>query len=86
VPRSTQIALVRHGIPALLLVVGFAILILEGGDQGVEGWALFTGAALSIWVIGLIVRIGISGDEERSREDEARRYFDEHGRWPDKTR
>jgi hypothetical protein len=74
---------VRHGIPALLMVVAFAILFIEGGDTGWEGWALFTGAALSVWVIGFIVRFGNRGERERDAEDEARRYFDEHGHWPD---
>jgi hypothetical protein len=26
--------------------------------------------------------MGVQGDKERDREEEARRYFDEHGRWP----
>jgi hypothetical protein len=27
--------------------------------------------------------IGASGDADRDREEEARRYFDEHGEWPE---
>jgi hypothetical protein len=27
--------------------------------------------------------MGVSGDADRDREQEARDYFDEHGRWPD---
>jgi hypothetical protein len=26
--------------------------------------------------------MGISGDSDRDAEDEARAYFDRHGRWP----
>jgi hypothetical protein len=26
---------------------------------------------------------GVQGDKERDREEEARRHFDEHRRWPD---
>ncbi|MEA2182892.1 MAG: hypothetical protein QOF69_2077, partial [Solirubrobacteraceae bacterium] len=27
--------------------------------------------------------VGVSGDAERDREEQARTYFDDHGRWPD---
>jgi len=30
--------------------------------------------------------MGVSGDAERDREEEARAYFDRHGRWPDEAR
>jgi hypothetical protein len=31
----------------------------------------------------VLYRIGVAGDRDRDREEEARRFFDEHGRWPD---
>ncbi len=34
-------------------------------------------------LINLLFRLGVSGDREREREEEARRYLDEHGVWPD---
>lgn len=46
-------------------------------------WALFTGAGLSVLLLNVLFRIGVQGDVERDREDEARSYFAEHGRWPD---
>ena len=46
-------------------------------------WAGFTGAGLAILLIGALVRIGTEGHRERDREEEARAYFSEHGRWPD---
>jgi hypothetical protein len=82
---NAWVPLIRHGIPAVLLLVGFVLLFVPGGDTGFEGWALFTGAALSVWVIGAIIRIGNKGEEERAAEDDARRYFDEHGHWPDQA-
>ena len=75
---------VRHGIPVALLVAGLVVLLVESdGGVAVSIWAMFTGAALAIWLIGALLRIGFSGDRDRDREDEARRYFDEHGHWPD---
>jgi hypothetical protein len=31
----------------------------------------------------VLYRIGVTGDVEREREDEARARFEEHGEWPD---
>jgi hypothetical protein len=31
----------------------------------------------------VLYRIGVQGDRDRDREEDARRFFDEHGRWPD---
>jgi hypothetical protein len=41
------------------------------------------GGGLSVLLINFLFRLGVSGDEERRREEEARQYFDEHGVWPD---
>ena len=40
-------------------------------------------AATAVLLLNVLYRIGVQGDRERDREEEARRYFDEHGRWPD---
>jgi hypothetical protein len=41
------------------------------------------GGGLSVLMINFLFRLGVSGDREREAEERARRYFDEHGRWPD---
>jgi hypothetical protein len=41
------------------------------------------GAGLAVMLLNLLHRMSVSGDQERAREEEARRYFDEHGVWPD---
>ena len=43
---------------------------------------MFISAATAVLLLSLLFRIGVEGDKERDREDAARRYFDEHGRWP----
>jgi hypothetical protein len=30
-------------------------------------------------------RLGVSGDRERETEEEARRYLEKHGHWPDEA-
>ena len=50
---------------------------------GVEGGARLVGAGLSVWLLNVLFRIGVSGDRERDDEDAARDFFDAHGYWPD---
>lgn len=76
---------VRYVIPAALAVAGVAILA-SGGDAGLEGGAMFIGAGMSVLLLNVLYRMGASGDRDREDEDEARRYFDAHGRWPDEER
>ncbi len=76
---------VRYGIPALLVLAGVACLfVAPSGSQG-EGFALFTGAGLSVLLLNQLYRMGVSGDRERDREEAARAYFAEHGSWPADT-
>ena len=41
------------------------------------------GVALIVWMINWLFRMSIESNRDRDREEEAREYFDEHGRWPD---
>jgi hypothetical protein len=70
-------------IPALFCFGGLIVLAVVGGDTGVEGWALFTGAGLSILLLNVLFRVGVQGERERAEEDAARDYFAEHGEWPE---
>ena len=83
---SRGVLFVRYGIPAVLLVAGVVFLFVgpEGGRG--EAWALFTGAGLSVLLLNVLYRMGVSGDRERDREDAARDYFSEHGSWPDEEK
>ena len=44
--------------------------------------ALFFSAATAVLLLNVLHRMGVEGDRERDREEEARAYFDRHGRWP----
>jgi hypothetical protein len=74
---------VRYILPAVVALVGIVIFIFDQSLIGLEGFVLFVGAAGSILLLNVLHRIGVSGDAERDREEDARAYFDEHGRWPD---
>jgi hypothetical protein len=73
---------VRYGIPGVLFIAGSVIWAI-GGNVGVAGGAMFISAATAVLLLNLLFRIGVEGDKDRDREEAARRYFDEHGRWPD---
>jgi hypothetical protein len=47
------------------------------------GFASALGAGLSVLLLNLLFRIGVSGDRDHEREEDARRHFDKHGLWPD---
>jgi hypothetical protein len=81
-----EMRFVRYGIPAVVVAAGIAVLCLADGAVAIEGWAMFTGAGLSILLINVLFRVGVSGEEEREREDAARDYFTQHGRWPEDDR
>jgi hypothetical protein len=50
---------------------------------GLAAGALFFSAGSAVLLLNVLYRIGVEGDKERDREEAAREYFDEHGRWPD---
>jgi hypothetical protein len=75
---------IRYGVPGAIFVAG---LIVSGtqGRLGVAAGAMFISAAAAVLLGSVLLRIGNEGDRERDREEEARRYFDEHGHWPDQA-
>jgi hypothetical protein len=82
-PSSPAMTAVRYGIGAVMVGAGLFLLILNPGGFGVDGFALAVGGGLSVLMINYLFRLGVSGDRERDEEEQARRFFDEHGHWPD---
>ncbi len=66
-----------------MVLAGFVLLILNPGGFGVEGFAMSVGGGLSVLMLNWMYRVGVAGDREREREEEARRYLELHGHWPD---
>jgi len=81
--RSNIEIAVRYVLPAVVVLAGVVVLVLNPTMTGLEGWAMLTGAGLAILMLNWLYRVGVKGDEERDAEEEARLYLDEHGRWPD---
>jgi hypothetical protein len=73
----------RYGLPGAIVLVGLLVLLATRSLSGFEAFALSIGVGGSILLLNVLYRVGVKGDEERDHEEQARRYFDEHGRWPD---
>jgi hypothetical protein len=73
---------IRYGIPLVLFIAGGVVSATAGG-VGLAAGALFFSAGSAVLLLNVLYRIGVEGDKERDREEEAREYFDKHGRWPD---
>jgi hypothetical protein len=80
--RPVGLNVVRYGIPAALLLAGM-IVSATSGRLGIVAGAMFISAGTAVLLLNVLYRIGVEGDKERDREEDARRFFDEHGRWPD---
>jgi hypothetical protein len=74
---------IRYVIPAVLFAGGLILLAIEPNATGLEGFAMATGAALSVLLLNWLFREGVRGDETRRREEDAREQFAKTGRWPD---
>lgn len=79
-PRFAWI--VRYALPAAICVVGLGFLVADPGAN-FEGAMALLGAGLSVGLVNLLFRFGVTSDRDRAAEDEARREFDRTGRWPD---
>jgi hypothetical protein len=82
-PARYGVLFIRYGLGWLLVVAGIVLLIVSPGGFGLEGFGMATGSGLSILLLNYLYRLGVAGDVEREREEQARVYLAEHGHWPD---
>ena len=80
--RRTLIA-VRYVLPAALCIAGLVLLAVEPAGTTLEGGLGLIGAGLAAFLFAFLAKVSMSGDTFRDREEEARRFFDERGYWPD---
>ena len=74
---------VRYGIGGILILAGIVLWIFNVDGFGVDGFALGAGAGGSVLMLNWMFRVGVAGDHERDREEDARRFLEKHGHWPD---
>jgi hypothetical protein len=82
--RERVLFVVRYIVPAVIALSGVVVMIAASDREvGIEIGAMLLGAAIAVFLLNFFFRMGVSGDQDRDREEEAREYFDRHGRWPD---
>ncbi len=75
---------VRTWLPVAIIAAGLVVAAVGGlSETSLEGGGLLISAGLSVWLLNLLYRVGVTGDRDRGEEDAARAFFDRHGRWPD---
>jgi hypothetical protein len=75
---------VRYGVPMVIFLAGAVVFaVVPDREVALEIGAMFWGVAIAVFLLNFFFRMGVSGEADRDREEEARAYFDEHGRWPD---
>ena len=80
--RRTLIV-VRYVLPAALTVAGLALIVIKPEGATLHGGLGIIGAGLAAFLFAFLAKVSMSGDKFRDREEEARRFFDDHGHWPD---
>jgi hypothetical protein len=73
----------RYVLPGLIVLGGLIALLVGGSSSALHGGLGIIGAGIAVWLLSYFFRVGASGERERDAEEEARDYFDRHGRWPD---
>ena len=76
----------RVWLPVGIAVAGL-VGIIVGQAKTSSPWAAagvsLLLVAVIVWMINWLFRIGVQSNREREREERAREYFTEHGRWPE---
>jgi heme/copper-type cytochrome/quinol oxidase subunit 4 len=79
---SIAVPAVRYGLPVLLTAIGVWLLQTQADKWGGLG-VMLIGTAVIVLMLNLLFRLSIKSNNERAREEQAREFYDEHGRWPE---
>src|SRR3954447_4399844 len=74
---------VRYVLPAVLTLSGLILITVHPHGAALHGGLGIIGAGLAAFLFAFLAKVSMTGDKFRDKEEEARRFFDEHGYWPD---
>jgi hypothetical protein len=75
--------LTRLWLPLAIALAGAICIVIGHGHTAAAGaGVVLLGIALMVWLLNWLFRLSVESNRDREQEEEARRYFDEHGRWP----
>jgi hypothetical protein len=82
--RRLVLTATRIWLPLSIALAGIVAIVLGHARTAVAGaGVVLLGTALIVWMINWMFRMSVDSNREREQEEEARVYFDRHGRWPD---
>ena len=91
-PGHILLVATRIWLPVAIALAGVALIVIGHGSLSTQSTthALESGGgvallivALIVWMVNWMFRLSVESNRDREREEEAREYFDRHGRWPD---
>ena len=83
-PRRVLLSATRVWLPLLIAIGGVVAIVVGHGHTAAAGAGVgLLLVALTVWMINWMYRMSVASNRDRDREEEARKYFDRHGRWPD---
>ena len=81
------LSLTRVWIPVLIAIAGVVAIIVGHGHTAAAGAGVgLIIVGIIVWMVNWMFRMSVESNRDREREEAARDYFDEHGRWPDEER
>jgi hypothetical protein len=82
--RQVLLTATRIWLPLSIALAGIVAIVLGHARTALAGaGVVLLGTALIVWMINWMFRMSVESNREREQEEEAREYFDRHGRWPD---
>ena len=82
--RRALLIAIRYVLPGVIALAGVVVVLTASDHEiGIEIGSMFVGVAIAVFLLNWFFRLGVTGDVERDREEQARQFFDRHGRWPD---
>jgi hypothetical protein len=82
--KHLLLSLTRVWLPIAIAIAGIVAIVIGHGTNGTAaaGVGLLL-VALIVWMVNWMYRMSVESNRERDREEQARDFFSEHGRWPD---
>ncbi|MEA2198614.1 MAG: hypothetical protein QOJ25_2665 [Solirubrobacteraceae bacterium] len=83
-PVRILLTATRLWLPLAIAVVGAVFTVIGHGRSNIAavGVSLLI-VALTVWLINWLFRMSLESNREREDEEEARRFFDRTGQWPE---
>jgi hypothetical protein len=76
----------RIWLPLPIALAGVVAIVLGHARTALAGaGVVLLGTALIVWMVNWLFRMSVESNRDREQEEQAREYFDRHGRWPDEA-